>query len=114
MAIKTNERKSRPVQASGQAGDGNNSRASGRRRASGNPSKHTQAGGPKDYAVIFERSETGYSAYSPDIAGVIATGATLSDTKQRFRSALRMHLEAMRDCGERIPQPATKVDYVAA
>ena len=38
------------------------------------------------YLVIIERTDTGYSAYSPDIDGCIATGETKDEVeKNRLR-----------------------------
>jgi predicted RNase H-like HicB family nuclease len=40
------------------------------------------------YLIVLEKSETGFSAYSPDVAGCIATGTTLEKTTRIMRSAL--------------------------
>ena len=32
------------------------------------------------YLIVLEKSDTGFAAYSPDVAGCIATGETLEDT----------------------------------
>ncbi len=44
------------------------------------------------YLIVLEKSDTGFSAYSPDVAGCIATGETLEDTTKLMRSALVLHL----------------------
>ncbi len=64
------------------------------------------------YVVIFERSDTGYGAYAPDVPGCIATGRTLEETARRFEEALRGHLELMREYGDPIPEPTTETRYV--
>jgi predicted RNase H-like HicB family nuclease len=66
----------------------------------------------KRYAVVFEKAESNWAAYVPDLPGCISTGATLSDTKRNIREALELHLEAMREVGEPIPSPTTDVDFV--
>jgi predicted RNase H-like HicB family nuclease len=58
------------------------------------------------YAVVFERSATGYGAYVPDLPGCIATGKTLDLTRQRMRQAITAHLQAMREDGDSIPEPS--------
>jgi len=63
------------------------------------------------YAVIFERSKTGYGAYVPDLPGCIATGTTLSITRNRMRKAIIAHLQAMREDGENIPE-ASRVEVL--
>ncbi len=34
------------------------------------------------HTVVFERSETGYAAYVPDLPGCVTTGRTLDETKE--------------------------------
>ena len=64
------------------------------------------------YPIIIERTETGYSAYSPDVPGCAAVGDTEAETRRNFQNALAEHFEAMREIGEPIPEPRTSVDYV--
>jgi predicted RNase H-like HicB family nuclease len=64
------------------------------------------------YAVIYEQTETGYSAYAPDLPGCIAAASTIQETKDLMREAIQFHLECMRDYGERIPEPTTIADEV--
>ncbi len=64
------------------------------------------------YPIVIERTETGFSAYSPDVPGCVAVGDTEDDTRLSFQDALSAHFEAMREIGEPIPQPHTSVDYV--
>ena len=66
----------------------------------------------KRYAVVFERAESNWAAYVPDLPGCITTGATLEETKRSIREAVELHLEAMREVGEPIPDPTTDVDFV--
>jgi len=44
------------------------------------------------YLIVLEKSDTGFSAYSPDVMGCIATGETLEETTQMMRSSLALHL----------------------
>jgi len=66
----------------------------------------------KRYPVVIEKTETGFSAYSPDVPGCVAVGDTEQETRQNFQDALRSHFDAMREVGEEIPEPHTLVDYV--
>ena len=34
------------------------------------------------YLIVIERTATGYSAYSPDLDGCVATGATKQEVEQ--------------------------------
>jgi len=64
------------------------------------------------YPVVIEQTTTGYSAYSPDVAGCAAAGDTEEETRRNFQDALAVHFEAMREVGQPIPEPHTTVDYV--
>jgi predicted RNase H-like HicB family nuclease len=64
------------------------------------------------YPVVIEQTETGYSAYSPDVSGCGAVGDTEEETRRNFQDALTEHFRAMRELGEPIPEPHTSVDYV--
>jgi tryptophanyl-tRNA synthetase len=63
------------------------------------------------YKVVIEKAERNYSAYLPDVPGCIATGATVQETVNNLRTALTLHLDAMRADGGPIPQPQALGDY---
>jgi len=58
------------------------------------------------YLVLYEKSKTGYGAYVPDLPGCVATGRTLAQTRRRMAKAIEMHLAAMREDGDDIPEPS--------
>ncbi|GBE76747.1 hypothetical protein myaer87_39740 [Microcystis aeruginosa NIES-87] len=62
------------------------------------------------YLIVLEKSETGFSAYSPDVLGCVATGATLEETTEQMRSALALHLADV----ENLPQPRGIDAYLEA
>lgn len=66
-----------------------------------------------DYAVIYEKSDTGYAAHVPDLPGCIATGATRREVERLIRSAIQMHLEGMAEDGEPVPPPTTWAEVVS-
>ena len=47
------------------------------------------------YVVIVEPGDHNYSAYVPDVPGVIATGATVGEVTDMMREALEFHLEGL-------------------
>lgn len=49
----------------------------------------------KKYSIVIEKTDTGYSAYSPDIAGCIATGETKQEVGKNIRAAIEFHLEGL-------------------
>ena len=52
------------------------------------------------YAVLFEKTETGYSAHVPDLPGCVAAGATFEETSSLMLKAIQMHLAGMQEDGE--------------
>ncbi len=51
------------------------------------------------YLIIFEKTKTGYSAYSPDLPGCIAAGATKEETESLMKEAMEFHIEGMAEEG---------------
>jgi len=64
------------------------------------------------YAVVIEKAESNYSAYVPDLPGCIATGATVEETEQEIRTAIKFHLQGLKLEGYEIPVPSSCVEYV--
>jgi predicted RNase H-like HicB family nuclease len=64
------------------------------------------------YAIVIERTDANYGAYVLDLPGCIATGASVEEVERNIRSAIEMHLAGMREDGQPIPPPATRVEYV--
>jgi predicted RNase H-like HicB family nuclease len=62
-----------------------------------------------EYAVVYEKTGTGYGAYVPDLPGCVSTGRTLKEAEDNMREAIAFHLEGMREDGDPIPEPTTKV-----
>ena len=63
------------------------------------------------YLIIIEETTTGYSAYSPDLPGCVATGRTRREVERRMKSAIDFHLEGLRLAGEELPQPRAQAVY---
>ena len=63
------------------------------------------------YLVIIERTGTGYSAYSPDLDGCVATGSTREQVEQAMREAIEFHLDGLRQNGQSAPTPNTYSTY---
>ena len=59
----------------------------------------------KKYLIVIEETGTGFSAYSPDLPGCIATGATREDAESEMREAMNFHIEGMRLEGQAVPEP---------
>jgi predicted RNase H-like HicB family nuclease len=64
------------------------------------------------YAIVIENAGGNYSAYVPDLPGCVATGATIQETELAIREAIEFHLEGLREDGNPIPPPLSRVEYV--
>jgi predicted RNase H-like HicB family nuclease len=65
------------------------------------------------YVVVFEGDDqSGYSAYSPDLPGVVAAGATRAETESLMLAAMAEHIELLRQSGRPVPEPAQAADVV--
>jgi predicted RNase H-like HicB family nuclease len=64
------------------------------------------------YLVVFEPTDTGFSAYSPDLPGCASTGATREEVEQNMQEAIELHIEGLREEGYPVPKPSTSSSYV--
>jgi predicted RNase H-like HicB family nuclease len=63
------------------------------------------------YLIIIEQTSTGYSAYSPDLPGCVATGGTRDEVESEMHDAVEFHIEGLRLAGEEIPAPRSQASY---
>lgn len=65
------------------------------------------------YAIVIEREPGNQSlgAYVPDLPGCVAVAKSESELLLLINEAIDLHLESLRDHGEPIPTPRTKVMY---
>ena len=64
------------------------------------------------YAVVFEKGQSSYGAYVPDLSGCVAVGETLEEVKTLIAQVIQFHLEGLSEDGEEIPPPSSHIDYV--
>lgn len=64
------------------------------------------------YLVVLEPTPTGFSAFSPDVPGCIATGATRQEAEHEIAEAIAFHLDGLRAEGLPVPVPHTQSTYV--
>jgi predicted RNase H-like HicB family nuclease len=57
------------------------------------------------YAIIIEKGEGNYSAYCPDLPGVVAAGETEEKTMELMKEAIEFHLEGLKEENLPIPEP---------
>ena len=84
-----------------------------KRLCAGNQEQCFEAGSTQmyRYLIIIEATATGYSAYSPDLPGCVATGRTREEVEREMHDALEFHVEGLRLAGEPIPEPRTQASY---
>ena len=59
------------------------------------------------YVVIYEKGPRNYSANMPDLPGCVAAGKTLAVTEKLMREAIELHIESLREHGEKVPRPTS-------
>ena len=64
------------------------------------------------YLVVIEPTGTGFSAYSPDLPGCVATGATEAEVEREMREAMEFHVEGLELEGYPVPTPSTRSAYL--
>lgn len=64
------------------------------------------------YLIVIEETATGCSAYSPDLPGCVATGASDTEVKQAMRTAIEFHVSGLREQGQPVPEPQSSSTYV--
>jgi len=64
------------------------------------------------FLVVVERAGENYSAYSPDLPGCVATGATREDAEKNMIEAIQLHIEGMKEDGLPIPSSTSTAEYV--
>ena len=64
------------------------------------------------YLIVIEPTETGFSAYSPDLPGCVATGATEAEVEREMQEAMEFHVEGLVLEGYPVPKPTTHSAYL--
>ncbi|HBN78095.1 MAG TPA: hypothetical protein DD473_20255 [Planctomycetaceae bacterium] len=66
------------------------------------------------YLIVIEKTTNNFSAFSPDLPGCIATGATHEEVEERMREAIPLHIDGMREDGIDVPPPSSVAEYIEA
>ena len=64
------------------------------------------------YLIVIEQTDTGYSAFSPDLHGCVATGGTRDEVEQTMQEAIQFHLDGLREDGAAIPESHSYSKYL--
>lgn len=61
-----------------------------------------------NYEIVLEQTQTGYSAYSPDLPGCVSTGRTRAKAEASMREAIEFHIQGLREEGFPVPEPQAR------
>jgi predicted RNase H-like HicB family nuclease len=64
------------------------------------------------YAIVIENAGANFSGYVPDLPGCVATGSTVEETETALREAIEFHIQGLREDGDPIPPPSSRVEYI--
>jgi len=64
------------------------------------------------FLIVVEDAGQNYSAYSPDLPGCVATGATQDEVEKNMYEAIQLHIEGLREDGLPIPSSTSIAEYV--
>lgn len=64
------------------------------------------------YLIVIEETETGFSAYSPDLLGCVSTGHTRKEVEINMKEAIEFHIDGMKEEGYPIPKPSAESAYL--
>jgi predicted RNase H-like HicB family nuclease len=56
------------------------------------------------YTIIIEKGGGNYSAYCPDLPGVVSAAETEEETAELMKEAIEFHLEGLKEDGVPIPK----------
>ena len=65
------------------------------------------------FLVVIEKANNNYSAYSPDLSGCVATGATREEAEKNMYEAIEMHIHGLIEDKLPIPESKSFAEYVA-
>ena len=63
------------------------------------------------YLVIIEKTDTGFSAYSPDLPGCVSAGASRKEVEKEMHNAIEFHIEGLRLAGAEVPEPQSQASH---
>jgi len=64
------------------------------------------------FLIVVEDAGNNFSAYSPDLPGCVATGASHEEVEKNMYEAIQLHIEGLREDGLPIPVSTSIAEYV--
>ena len=65
------------------------------------------------FLVVIEKADDNYSAYSPDLQGCVATGATREEVEKNMHEAIEMHVRGLQEDKLPVPESTSFAEYIA-
>ena len=65
------------------------------------------------FLVVIEKANDNYSAYSPDLPGCVATGATREEVERNMHDAIEIHVRGLLEDNLPIPESSSFAEYIA-
>ena len=63
------------------------------------------------YAIVIERSDSGYGAYAPDLPGLGVTGASVEEVRELIARGIAIYVRELEAAGEPVPEASTLTEY---
>ena len=87
------------------------------RLGTGHIQQHSETGWTQGVAmhrflIVIEKADNNFSAYSPDLPGCVATGATREETERLMYEAIQLHVEGLQEDNQPIPASTSYAEYV--
>ena len=64
------------------------------------------------FLVVIEKTDAGYSAYSPDLPGCIATGQTKEEAKKNMYEAVQFHIQGLIEDNVTVPENTSFAEFM--
>jgi predicted RNase H-like HicB family nuclease len=64
------------------------------------------------YAIVIDKTRTGYSAFVPDLPGCIITGDSKSEIEHEMKDAIRFHINGQTIGGLPVPEATSFAEHV--
>ena len=65
------------------------------------------------FLIVIEKADSNYSAYSPDLPGCVATGATREEAEKNMHEAIEMHVRGLIEDNQPVPASQSFAEYIA-
>ncbi len=65
------------------------------------------------FLVVIEKTNDNYSAYSPDLPGCVATGATHEEVERNMHDVLGMYVRGLLEDNLPIPESSSFAEFIA-